>query len=40
MKGFKALAIAGTAIMFFTLLYGFIAGDFFKEGSILFSMAW
>ena len=26
--------------MFLTLVYGFIAGDFFEEGSILFSMAW
>ncbi len=40
MKTYKALAIAGTAIMFFTLVYGFIVGDFFKEGSVLFSMAW
>ncbi|NTW24396.1 MAG: DUF1475 family protein [Lentimicrobium sp.] len=40
MKVAKAIAITGTFIMFFTLAYGFIAGDFFKEGSILFSMAW
>jgi len=40
MKLAKAFAITGTLIMFFTLGYGFIAGDFFKEGSILFSMAW
>lgn len=40
MKVAKALAIMGTFIMFLTLVYGFIAGDLFKEGSILFSMAW
>jgi hypothetical protein len=40
MKTAKALAIAGTLIMFVTLVYGFIAGDFWGEGSILFSMAW
>lgn len=40
MKIAQALAATGTLIMFFTLSYGFIVGDFFKEGSILFSMAW
>jgi len=40
MKAAKVLAIAGTITMFITLIYGFIIGDFFKEGSILFSMAW
>jgi uncharacterized membrane protein len=40
MKSAKASAITGTLIMFFTLAYGFIEGEFFKEGSILFSMAW
>ena len=40
MKIAKAFAVTGTIIMFITLVYGFIAGDFFKEGSILFSMAW
>ena len=40
MKTAKVFAVTGTLIMFFTLAYGFIAGDFFKEGSILFSMAW
>jgi len=40
MKVAKAFAVTGTIIMFLTLAYGFIAGDFFKEGSILFSMAW
>ncbi len=40
MKAAKIFAVTGTLIMFFTLAYGFIAGDFFKEGSILFSMAW
>jgi len=40
MKIFKVFAIAGTITMFFSLVYGFIAGDFFKEGSILFSIAW
>jgi hypothetical protein len=40
MKIAKVFAVTGTIVMFFTLAYGFIAGDFFKEGSILFSMAW
>jgi uncharacterized membrane protein len=40
MKVAKTFAITGTLIMFFTLAYGFNAGDFFKEGSILFAMAW
>jgi uncharacterized membrane protein len=40
MKVAKAFAVTGTLIMFLTLIYGFIVGDFFKEGSILFSMAW
>ena len=40
MKIAKTFAVTGTIIMFITLVYGFIAGDFFKEGSILFSMAW
>ena len=40
MKLVNLLAITGTSIMFFTLLYGFIYGDFFGEGGILMSMAW
>ena len=40
MKIIKLLAIAGTLVMFFTLMYGFIYGDFFGEGGILVSMAW
>ena len=40
MKLVKILAITGTCIMFFTLMYGFIYGDFFGEGSILMSLAW
>ncbi|NWJ51272.1 MAG: DUF1475 family protein [Bacteroidetes bacterium] len=40
MKVAKIFAVTGTLIMFFTLVYGFIDGDFFKEGSILFSMVW
>ena len=40
MRVAKAFAVAGTLIMFFTITLGFITGDFFKEGSILFSMAW
>jgi hypothetical protein len=40
MKIAKTFAITGTLIMFFTLAYGFIVGDFFKEGGILFAMAW
>ena len=40
MKLIKLLAITGTSVMFFTLMYGFIYGDFFGEGGILMSMAW
>lgn len=40
MKTLKVFGIIGTVIMLFTLAYGFFAGDFLKEGSILFSMAW
>ena len=40
MKLAKAFAVTATLIMFFTLAYGFIAGDFFKEGSIIFALAW
>jgi hypothetical protein len=40
MKAFQLLAITGTLIMFLTLIYGFTAGDFFKEGSILISLTW
>jgi hypothetical protein len=36
----KIFAIICTIIMLLTLLYGFIRGDFFKEGSILISLAW
>jgi hypothetical protein len=34
------LTLTCTFIMFFTLMYGFICGDFFNEGSILVSLAW
>jgi len=40
MKVAKAIAISGTIIMLSTLAYGFINGDFFKEGGILIAMAW
>ncbi len=40
MRLIKIFAIAGTVIMLLTLLYGFIVGDFFREGSILISLAW
>lgn len=40
MKTAKILALIGTIVMFFTLMYGFIYGEFFKEGSILMSIAW
>jgi hypothetical protein len=40
MKAVRLFAIFGTLIMFVTLIYGFVAGDFFKEGSILISLAW
>jgi hypothetical protein len=40
MKTAKLLALVGTAIMFFTLMYGFIYGNFFKEGNTLLSIAW
>jgi hypothetical protein len=40
MKTAKILAITGTVIMFLTLVYGFIYGYFFKEGSVLMSITW
>ncbi len=40
MKTAKILAVAGTIIMFFTLMYGFIFGEFFKEGNTIMSIAW
>lgn len=40
MRTAKILALAGTLIMFFTLIYGFVIGEFFKEGGVLMSMAW
>jgi hypothetical protein len=40
MKLAKALAFTGTVFMLITLIYGFVEGDFFKEGGILFSMTW
>lgn len=40
MRTAKTLALAGTIIMFLTLIYGFANGEFFKEGSILMSIAW
>lgn len=40
MKVAKAFAVAGTLIMFFTITFAFITGDFFKEGSILVMMVW
>ena len=33
-------ALTCTTIMLLTLMYGFIRGDFFNEGSILLSLAW
>jgi len=40
MKIAKFLTIIGTVIMFLTLMYGFVYGDFFREGSLIFSLAW
>lgn len=40
MKVAKASAFAATLLMFITFCYGFKADDFFKEGSLLFSMEW
>ena len=40
MKAAKFLAIGFTGIMFLTLMYGFIWGEFFKEGGVLVSLAW
>jgi hypothetical protein len=40
MRTAKILSLAGTIIMFFTLMYGFISGEFFKEGNVLMSIAW
>lgn len=40
MKTAKIFAIAATAVMFVTLVYGFAEGRFFEEGGILVAMAW
>jgi hypothetical protein len=40
MKTAKTLAILGTLIMLVTLMFGFITGDFFKEGRVLMAIAW
>jgi len=40
MKKAKFLAVTGTTIMFLTLMYGFIYGNFIKEGNTLISIAW
>ncbi len=40
MKTARFFAAAGTLIMLFTFVYGFVYGDFFAEGSIIASMPW
>jgi len=40
MKIARFFAAAGTIIMFLTLVYGFVYGDFFAEGSIIASLPW
>lgn len=40
MKTARFFAAAGTIIMFLTLVYGFVFGDFFAEGKIISSMPW
>jgi len=40
MKLAKVLALLGFLVMLATLTYGFVAGDFTAEGSILLSLAW
>jgi uncharacterized membrane protein len=40
MKIARIFAISGTLIMFFSLIYGFVYGDFFAEGKIISSMPW
>lgn len=40
MKTARIFAISGTLIMFFTLVYGFVFGNFWEEGSILTSIVW
>lgn len=40
MKTARIFAITGTLIMFLTLVYGFVSGDFWAEGSIMMSMVW
>jgi hypothetical protein len=40
MKTARYFAIAGTLIMFVTLIYGFVSGNIWEEGSILTSLAW
>ncbi|MBE0638373.1 MAG: DUF1475 family protein [Bacteroidales bacterium] len=40
MKTAKILAITGTLVMCCTLVWGFIYGDFWSEGSVLTSLVW
>ena len=40
MKIARIFAIAGTVIMFLSLVYGFVFGNFWEEGSVLTSLAW
>jgi len=40
MKIAKILGLTGTIIMFLTLMYGFVFGEFFKEGNTLMSIPW
>jgi hypothetical protein len=40
MKLAKALSVLGAALMFCTITYGFVMGDFDREGGILLGMPW
>jgi hypothetical protein len=40
MKLANILALLGFLVMFATLTYGFVVGDFAAEGSLLLSLAW
>lgn len=40
MKTGQTLSLIGTIIMGFSIVYGFIMGDFTGEGSVLLSLLW
>ena len=40
MKAGQAFSLIGTIIMGFSIIYGFVMGDFTGEGSIILSIIW